>query len=278
MELGTLVPKNNVTPGNLNDNQHKTHQAKSHMHDTRDIGLRHIYINDAIKDQGKSVAHTNPITRMTELKSLIGGYKSCKTTRAGSLIIEVHNFEQVKTILSLEKLMGIPVKSNLATDIGTSKGYAHEPRVMDIPTEVLKELWSDYKVIRVDRKRIIKEGKETFNASLFITFKGDKVPRRLPIGDEWIQVQKWKTKVLQCAKYNSLYHLASKCTGTEACAECGKTHPGECKEEIKNCTNCKKAGHGAKDPECPILKRETEITKIRGTHKLDYAKAKSVPQ
>ena len=108
-----------------------TPQEISNIYDT---GLRHIYINDAIKGQGKSVAHTNPITRMTELKSLIGGYKACKTTRAGSLIIEVHNFEQVKTILSLEKLMGIAVKSNLATDIGTSKGYAHEPRVMDIYT------------------------------------------------------------------------------------------------------------------------------------------------
>ena len=174
----------------------------------------------------------------------------------------------------MESLMGIPVKTVLSYDIGTCKGYAHEPRVMDMSTDQLKDLWSDYHVIKVDRKR--KDGKEAYNASLFITFKVNKFKNHLPIGDEWVRVQKWKNKVKQCTKCNGLNHNASRCKAAQLCAECGKDHPGDCIAETKYCINCKHSGHGSKDPNCPILKRENAIIVLRKQHKIGYLRAREV--
>ena len=168
---------------------HSPHQGKIiENHLTRDEGLRHIYINDKDDGQAKHVARTNPIKRQVELKKLIGNYKLCKPTRSGGLLLEVTSFHQVQQVLRRESLMGIPVKTALSYDIGTCKGYAHEPRVMDMSTDQLKDLWSDYHVIKVDRKR--KDGMEAYNASLFITYKANKFKKILPIGDEWVRVQK----------------------------------------------------------------------------------------
>lgn len=48
-----------------------------------------------------------------------------------------------------------------------------------------------------------------------------------------------------------------KCNG-KACAQCGLTDhiTKECKQKTRNCTNCKKYGHRAKDAHCPIYMRE----------------------
>ena len=244
------------TPSVTNAETHSPHQGL-----TRDEGLRHLYINNKDNGQAKHVARTNPIKRQVELKRLIGNYKLCKPTRSGGLLLEVATFQQVQQVLRMESLMGIPVKTVLSYDIGTCRGYAHEPRLMDMSTDQLKELWSDYHVIKVDRKR--KDGKEAYNASLFITFKANKFKKSLPIGDEWVRVQKWKNKVKQCTKCNGLNHNASKCKAAQSCAECGKDHQGDCIAETKYCVNCKHSGHGSKDPDCPILKRENAIIALR---------------
>ena len=259
---------------NLNILTQSPHQGTIiEKHLTVDEGLRHLYINDKNHGQAKQIVRTNPIKRQIELTGLIGKYKLCKPTRTGGLLLEVITFQQVQQVLKMESLMGIPVKTVLSLDIGTCKGYAHEPRLMDTSTDQLKELWSDHHVIKVDRKR--KNGKEAYNASLFITFKADKFQKSLPIGDEWVRVQKWKPKVKQCTKCNGLYHNASNCKAVQLCAECGKDHIGVCVSP-KYCVNCKTSGHGSKDPDCPILKRENAIIALRREHKIGYMRAKDV--
>ena len=62
----------------------------------------------------------------------------------------------------------------------------------------------------------------------------------------------------------------------QLCAECGKDHPGDCIAETKYCVNCKHSGHGSKDPNCPILKRENAIIVLRKQHKIGYLRAREV--
>merc|ERR1712121_528109 len=117
---------------------------------------------------------------------------------------------------------------------------------------------------------------EAYNASLFITFKVNKSKNHQPIGDEWVRVQKWKNKVKQCTKCSGLNHNASRCKAAQLCAECGKDHPGDCIAETKYCVNCKHSGHGSKDSNCPILKRENAIIVLRKQHKIGYLRAREV--
>ena len=102
----------------------------------------------------------------------------------------------------------MPVHAVLATDIGTLKGFAHAPELMDMTTDVLRELWREKHVIRVDRKYLQTPTKYgyNYNASLIITFKGSKVPYRLPVGDDWLKVSKMKKKIQQCRDCNKFYH------------------------------------------------------------------------
>ena len=186
----------------------------------------------------------------------------------------VKTFPQVQKLFSITHFLNIPVSAALNTDIGTIKGYVHEPRLLDMSTDQLLELWRDKKVIRVDRKFVInKKGEEVPNASLILTFKATKIPHRLPMAYEWVKVQKFRKTLLQCKKCNKMYHLTSQCHGKEICANCGQQHSGACNSRVKRCSNCKVEGHGATDPECPSLKREYEIANIRAQHKVGYARA-----
>ena len=249
-----------------------THQPK-----LKDEGLRHIYINNAEVNPSKYIGNTNPVTRSAELKSLIGDYIACKQLRSGSLLLEVKTFQQVQKVLGLTSLMGISIKPIIAICIGTIKGYAHEPRLMDMSTDILKEIWKDKGVLKVDRKITIENNRSVYNASLIITFKGDKLPFKLPIGDEWITIKKMKKKLLQCGKCNKLYHLTSKCRGEEICSKCGGKHTGDCQpDSTPACSNCKISGHGANDPECPYLIKEKEIANIRTQKKVGYNHANGI--
>ena len=69
--------------------------------------------------------------------------------------------------------------------------------------------------------------------------------------------------------------IASKCKAVQLCAECGKDHIGDCVSP-KYCVNCETSGHGSKDPDCPILKRENTIISLRREHKIGYLRAKDV--
>ena len=101
--------------------------------------------------------------------------------------------------------MKMAVHPVIALNIGTIKGFAHEPRLMDMSTDMLKNIWKDQGVIQLDRKIVIENEVETFNASLIITFKGNKLLFKLPVGDEWITMRKMKKKLLQCDKCYKLY-------------------------------------------------------------------------
>ena len=203
-----------------------------------------------------------------------GGVNLCLRLRSGSLHVGVKTFPQVQKLFSITHFLNIPVSAALNTDIGTIKGYVHEPRLLDMSTDQLLELWRDKKVIRVDRKIVTnKKGEEVPNASLILTFKATKIPHRLPMAYEWVKVQKFRKTLLQCKKCNKMYHLTSQCHGKEICANCGQQHSGACNSRVKRCSNCKVEGHGATDPECPSLKREYEIANIRAQHKVGYARA-----
>ena len=193
-----------------------------------DEGIRHIYINNEVLNPTTYVGQTNPIKRSAAIYSLIGSYKSCKPLRSGSLLLEVNTFEQLTIMISLKTFMNIPVNNKLAYDIGTVKGYAWDDRLKDMGTEALKAIWKTHNVIKVDRNFIEQDGIESFNGSLIITFKSDELPKSLPIGDEYIKIQKFRKNVLQCKKCHLFYHMINQCRKTEYhCSDCGKVHDSE---------------------------------------------------
>ena len=235
----------------------------------RDENIRHIYINNAEQNPPKYIGHINPFTMEKILKYLVGDYVSCCKLPSGSLLLEVKTFQQVQRVFDIKTINKIAVVAVLATDINTVKGYVHEPRLLDMSTEELTEKWRNHKVIRVDRP-------STQNGSLIITFKDTKLPYRLPMADEWVKVKKYRKKLLQCTKCYKMYHMAKHCTGKVICVNCGKQHSGTCSSTVKGCSNCKVEGHRATDPECPHLKREYDIARLRNQHKVGYQKARDI--
>ena len=204
-----------------------------------DEGLRHVYIKNSEDTPEKLISHAHPIKRMAELESKIGIYKNCKKCSTGSLLLELFSFEQVQKTLKINKLMNISVRAVLAIDIGTIKGYVHAPDLMDMSTEELKEMWKKQKVLKVDRKILPTKNKSgyTYNASLIVTLKTEKLPHRLPVGDDWVKISKFRKKIIQCHKCNKFYHTAKQCRSDQVCASCGKKHSGDCSSSAKFCTN-----------------------------------------
>ena len=277
LDINTSVKKqvsSNITTTNVLSGP-KLHQGANITISDRDDGIRFVFINNSEAKPKKALAYTNPVTRSADLQLKIGKYKSCSKLNSGSILVECFTFPQVQNVFKIRELMGMPVHAALATDIGTTKGYAHAPELMDMTTDLLNELWREQQVIRVDRKMLSHPTKYgyKYNASLIITFKCNKIPYRLPIGDDWLKVTKLKKKIQQCNICNKLHHKT--CGKDIVCVSCGQNH-SDCKSENKFCSNCKINGHGANDPECATLKREIAISEIRKQHKVGYAKAKII--
>ena len=243
-----------------------------------DEGFRHVYVNIAANEErNKSLGHIDPIDLQENMKGKIGNYKSCKPLKSGSLLVEVNEFQQIKTLLLMKQFMNIKVETKIASEIGSTKGTIYEPRIINRSVEQLCRIWKDYGVINVE-KHSRKEGTETrFTGKFTLTFK-DTMPSKILVGDQSKQVIPWVRSVLQCRKCNKFNHFAKYCTNNDTCDKCSTQHADgqDCQTAIVKCSNCRQIGHGARDKNCSHYLREKKICEIRNESSVGYKRAKEI--
>ena len=245
--------------------------------DIEDEGIRHVYFNPEDRKSALDFSRADPFEIVEQMKLLIGEYKSCRPLKSGSLLIEVDSHEKVLKLLKVNSFLSIKVVPKMAKDIGTTKGIVYEPRVVERTENQLCDYWKQFGVIQVDKNTTKdREGNVKFTGSYTLTFKCDKLPERVLIGDQWKPVKPWLRQVLQCKKCNKFNHFAKNCRGPEICHKCGNQHEGECQTAILKCPNCKQIGHSARDKKCSHYEREIEIVNIRNSHKVGFKKAQEI--
>ena len=156
--------------------------------------------------------------------------------------------------------------------LNTSKGVV-TVNIEDVH-EHLEEGLKEQGVTNVHR---VSRGGEPTN-TYFLTFGTPKPPEYITIPCKFhtrFKVRPFIPRPLQCYNCWRFGHPQGKCQADTVCKLCGlKPHEGSCPSP-KKCSNCK-GPHGPADKDCPTLKKETAIQRIRAERGISFGEARKV--
>ncbi|XP_018020253.1 uncharacterized protein LOC108676648 [Hyalella azteca] len=180
-------------------------------------------------------------------------------TRSGTLLVEVTNCQQSRTITTIKSLAGVPVTVAAHERLNESRGTIWYPNRPNYPDEDLLAELSQYGVKAVYRTKRREHGVLVPTPVYVLTFDGCHLPGHVAVGWTRCQVRQYIPKTRRCFNCQVFGHGASSCrqqTGT--CVNCAREqHDLPCTYPAK-CSNCK-LPHPASSNTCHFYKMEEEI-------------------
>ncbi|XP_037930370.1 uncharacterized protein LOC119665135, partial [Teleopsis dalmanni] len=171
--------------------------------------------------------------------------------------------------------------ATLHKSLNISKGVIYSNELRNIDEKVIVEELKTQKVVEV--KKILKKQNEILveTGLIIISFETLTIPEKIMIGYEAVRVRNYIPLPLQCKKCCRFGHPTTVCKSDYICSNCSnKSHceENEVCTQIKNCINCKdnpeyNSNHNARDKNCPVFKKQQEITAIKTTEKVDHKTA-----
>ena len=244
-----------------------------------DDSARHVHIRCTSEDNPEAFNKINSFRITEAVEDVIGWYPDGKTLDSGVLLIECESLTQVKSLLGLKTLCGLPVRAEIAFNIGTVRGVVRDARVCDIPEDVLLDRLREQHVVQV-RPIMTGTGESRRRTEfLILSFRLQDLPEKILFGRERLPIVPYRVKVYQCTKCCSFGHRPDRCRRFKACAHCGTKGEGHnataCLESPAKCANCG-GGHKATDKNCPRYVRQKAILKIKEEHKVGFRKAEEI--
>lgn len=259
----------NLSSGESEENERGTYAQK--VRETRKgwstpvPNLELIVVKEDEYNAGKLAKE---LGRKVRIEDMGGMPKDVRILKDGKVGIIANNEEHREKIRKeLEKLEGVDVRNAKCTNpmiliTGVSAGVDEE-ELMEILKEEIGELTDgNMKVIKKRKCRnvwknnwVLGMGGEEFRK---IIKKG-----KINVGRDRVFVEEY-VDVAMCYKCCRYGHIAKWCKDKAACYDCGGDHQAEdCGSGDRGCVNCarvtgRKERHGARDPSCPVLRRNVE--------------------
>ena len=193
--------------------------------------------------------------------------------KSGAYLVECPDEKASKQLLARNWTIFVDRKVKITPHrtLNSSKGVV----TIDVEEihEHLEEGLKDQGVTNVHR--VSRSGKPT--NTYFLTFGTPKPPEfiRIPTIPTRFKVRTFVPRPLQCYNCWRFGHPQGKCQADAVCKLCGlKSHEGDCPSP-KKCGNCK-GPHGPADKDCPTLKKETAIQRIRTERGISFGEARKV--
>lgn len=208
-------------------------------------------------------------------KVLVGNVGQVNSVRKinDGLLVETKSNNQSRRLLDMKKFHDFEVTITPHSSLNYSKGVITCRDLLNCSiTEILENL-NEQGVTDVRRITMMRDGKRVESASLILTFKFDKLPKKVKAGFHSITVRPYIPSPLRCFKCLRFGHTSIKCNQNETCV-CGKElHPDEpCINPMK-CINCL-GPHSSRAKDCPKLIEEMAVQKIKTEEKITFAEAR----
>ena len=203
------------------------------------------------------------------------GFSEIKKIRTGFLV----KCDNKKTSEQLLKRNGTvcidrPIRVSAHRGLNSCKGVIRCKGLRNVCEAEIKQELAEQGVSDVYRVHIRKDGIRERTDTLFLTFVTPKLPPKIKVGLEIVDVSLFIPSPLRCFKCQRFGHSAKICkSATTVCHKCGETeHEGECRNGPK-CVNCTE-DHPTSSKECPIFKKEAAIQKVRAEKGVSFPEAK----
>lgn len=226
----------------------------------------------------KNFTNVSPFKIEKCVYSAIGTANSVEKLRDGKLLVEVNREKQSKNIAKLEFFCDLQVIVYPHKTLNSSKGIIRDRRLFCCSdTELIEEL-KPFGVTHVRRIRSKINGVLSDTNNYVLTFNTPKRPTELIYLRKLIPVRPYIPNPLRCYNCQKFGHHENNCKSSHpVCAKCAsQTHPTcNCTSQDAKCANCG-ASHPSNSSNCPVWKKEKEVTKTKFTRNVSYREARKL--
>ena len=225
-------------------------------------------------DRFKSVS---AIAISNAIEQVIGTPEEIRRMNDGSILIKVGNRRQSEKLHNIKLIAGTSVTIQAHRTLNSCKGTVISRESHRCTDQELK----DWLAIRhvTDVKRIILRQKHL--QLLILTFKGDHLPDKIPVGFEWCRVRPYIPNPMRCFCCQKYGHMNKTCRNAERCATCGSYEHFHTKEkpcvEPPKCVNCGE-DHAAYDRRCAKWILEKEVQKLKVEKAISFPQARHLAE
>ena len=226
----------------------------------------------------KTFNNISPFRIEKSLYSVIGTANSVEKLRDGKLLVEVNREKQSKNIAKLEFFCDLQVIVYPHKTLNSSKGIIRDRRLHCCPDAELVDEFKQFGVTHVRRIRAKINGVLSDTNNYVLTFNTPKRPTELKYLRKIIPVRPYIPNPLRCYNCQKFGHHENNCkTNHPVCAKCASpTHPTcNCSSPTAKCANCG-ASHPSNSSNCPVWKKEKEVTKTKFTRNVSYREARKL--
>lgn len=211
------------------------------------------------------------------LKKIIGEPEDTRRLQDGSVLVKVGNSRQSENILNLKGIDGASVEVKPHKTLNTCKGTVVSRESHRCTDKELNEWLSDRRVIEIKRIKLRKHPLEL----LILTFQGEYLPTKIPVGFEWCKVRQYIPNPRRCFKCQRYGHIINNCRNKERCANCGACEHTHSKDspctKKANCVNCGEE-HPAYDRHCQKWILEKEVQKLKVEKDISFPMARRLAE
>lgn len=187
--------------------------------------------------------------------------------------METKTNNQSRRLLEIRKFGDFVVEVKAHGTLNTSKGVVFCRDLLNCTLEEITEELQDQGVLYVRRLKTKINGKVVDSPNHLLTFNKTALPKEIKAAFHILKVRPYIPPAIRCFNCQVLGHPASRCAKVKICP-CGISH-GESEpcQNPKKCVNCG-GNHSAAYLNCPKIKEETAIQRIKVIENISYPEAK----
>lgn len=226
-------------------------------------------------EENKNFHGVSPILIGKTIEAYCGKVVNTKKTKEGKIFVTVKNEKQAKDLEKISKFTNeITVKVYEHKSLNHCKAVVFCRDLKDETDADVAGSLSNQNVKEV--KQIVKgrEGNYTPTGIFVLTINGMVPPKNVKIGYLVLETRPWYPNPLRCYVCLKFGHIGKNCGSEKKCSKCGENFHEQCGNAEK-CVNCG-GEHGAFDRECPALKKEKAIIKVKVDNNVNFWEARKM--
>lgn len=231
--------------------------------------------------QGMSLYNLlNPFKLAADLeKNLKTPPKAVKRQKSGTIVVEVHNYQQAKAIMGIKTIGQVPVIVTPHSSLNYSKGVLKCWELDSMETTEIQDALASQNVIHVRRLTKVNSSSSKIIPVFVLTFSTKNLPQTVRILYTQYNIEQYYRQPLRCFRCQRYGH-ALPCSRPNVCPNCAIQHDGthneaECENPPK-CAACLEDGHNVRSNSCPIYKKECNTVRLSQSEKMSIPEARKI--
>ena len=218
------------------------------------------FLNVTSESDSVRLSNLNPFIIRKVIDGQAGPVEFVKKLASGDLLIKVVSATQVKDLLKLRMIHDNNVKVSVPRNLNTCRGVI-SCRDLKFMTEAeIVECMQDQDVVAAKIITRLEENVRVRTNSVILSFAKAKVPEKINVGYERIEVRPYVPNPMRCFKCQKFGHGSMRCKSSKTiCGRCTGEHDSKDCKLTPKCVNCS-GNHPSFDRDnCDSYKLETEI-------------------